>query len=282
MNENKVIPDKGFTHGGKFHADDVFATAVLKILNSDIIIQRGFEVPEDFDGIVYDIGRGKYDHHQEDKEIRENGVPYAAFGLIWREYGALLLGEEEAAHFDEHFVQPLDESDNTGCDNLIAEVISKYNPGWDSEESGDEAFNRAVAVAIEILNNHIKYVNGLKRAESLVMEAMHNSDGRILLLPCFAPWKDKVAGSSYQFVIYPSNRGGFCVQGVPVSREDRSLVCEMPSEWWGKTKEELAGMTGIEGFTFCHATGFLASANTLEEAKQIAEIAIEKNQMKNH
>ena len=25
------IPAKGFTHGGKFHADDVFATALLMI-----------------------------------------------------------------------------------------------------------------------------------------------------------------------------------------------------------------------------------------------------------
>ena len=61
-----IIPDKGFTHGSKFHSDDVFATAFLKILNPDIQIERGFEVPEDFDGIVYDIGRGKFDHHQTD------------------------------------------------------------------------------------------------------------------------------------------------------------------------------------------------------------------------
>ena len=52
------IPLRGFTHGSKFHSDDVFATAFLKIINPGIEIIRGFEVPEDFDGIVYDIGRG--------------------------------------------------------------------------------------------------------------------------------------------------------------------------------------------------------------------------------
>ena len=52
------IPLRGFTHGSKFHSDDVFATAFLKILNPGIEITRGFEVPENFDGIVYDIGRG--------------------------------------------------------------------------------------------------------------------------------------------------------------------------------------------------------------------------------
>ena len=49
------IPAKGFTHGGKFHADDVFSTALLQILRPDIQVTRGFVVPDDFDGIVYDL-----------------------------------------------------------------------------------------------------------------------------------------------------------------------------------------------------------------------------------
>ena len=52
------IPANGFTHAGKFHADDVFATALLQILRPDIKVTRGFVVPDDFDGIVYDIGFG--------------------------------------------------------------------------------------------------------------------------------------------------------------------------------------------------------------------------------
>ena len=36
------IPAKGFTHGGKFHADDVFATALLMIVRLDIKVTRGF------------------------------------------------------------------------------------------------------------------------------------------------------------------------------------------------------------------------------------------------
>ena len=66
----------------------------------DIEIIRGNEVPEDFDGIVYDIGRGKYDHHQLNKRVRENGIPYAAFGLLWEEYGSHFLGEKMAKVFD--------------------------------------------------------------------------------------------------------------------------------------------------------------------------------------
>ena len=63
-----------FTHSGKFHADDVFSAALLLYLNPEIMITRGNRVPEDFDGIVFDIGRGQYDHHQKDSRIRENGI----------------------------------------------------------------------------------------------------------------------------------------------------------------------------------------------------------------
>ncbi len=52
------IPANGFTHGGKFHADDVFSTALLQIVRPDIQITRGFTVPDDFEGIVYDVGGG--------------------------------------------------------------------------------------------------------------------------------------------------------------------------------------------------------------------------------
>lgn len=82
-----------FTHSGKFHADDVFSSALLLYLNPEITILRGNKVPEDFDGIIFDIGRGRYDHHQKDSRIRENGIPYAAFGLLWEELGTEILGE---------------------------------------------------------------------------------------------------------------------------------------------------------------------------------------------
>ena len=105
---------KAFTHSGKFHADDVFSYALLLYLNPAITITRGNKVPKDFDGIVFDIGRGKYDHHQKDSRIRENGIPYAAFGLLWEELGKGILGEELAAKFEESVIQPLDNNDNTG------------------------------------------------------------------------------------------------------------------------------------------------------------------------
>lgn len=270
------VPDQGFTHAGKFHSDDVFSTALLRLLHPQIRVERGFTVPEEFDGIVYDIGRGRFDHHQEDRETRENGIPYAAFGLLWREYGTMILDEKEAAEFDETFIQPLDESDNTGCDNVMAEMIAKFNPGWDEESDYDSRFWEAVEVAQKILENQLKSIQGLQRAKDVVQEAMDACDGQILVLPCYAPWKQQVIGSGYQFVVYPSNRGGYSIQGVPKSKEDRTLVCDFPQEWWGKSPEQLQQLSGIRDFRFCHATGFLASTDSRESAMQIAQMGLEQ------
>lgn len=131
-----------FTHSGKFHADDVFSAALLLYLNPEITITRGNKVPEDFEGIVFDIGRGQYDHHQKDSRIRENGVAYAALGLLWEALGAEILGEELAQKFDEAFVQPLDNNDNTGEKNELAALIGNFNPTWDATGATTKHFSR--------------------------------------------------------------------------------------------------------------------------------------------
>ena len=136
----KMIRQKdasAFTHNGKFHADDVFSSALLLYLNPEITITRGNKVPDDFDGIVFDIGRGRYDHHQKDSRIRENGIPYAAFGLLWEDLGCEILGDELAEKFDEAFVQPLDNNDNTGEKNELASLIGSFNPSWDENGGTD-------------------------------------------------------------------------------------------------------------------------------------------------
>ena len=168
------IPAKGFTHAGKFHADDVFATALLQLVRPDIQITRGFDVPEDFEGIVYDIGFGMFDHHQSPREMRPNGVPYAAFGLLWRVLGPGLVGERQARLVDENFVQPLDLNDNTGEPNSLCDAIGFFNPVWDEDGGADvqdQQFFAAVAVAKQILTRQIASANAVNRADDKVRAA---------------------------------------------------------------------------------------------------------------
>lgn len=285
LNEIRKKDAKAFTHGGKFHADDVFSAALLLYLNPEIQISRGNQVPEDFDGIVFDIGRGAYDHHQKDSRIRENGVPYAAFGLLWEALGAEILGEELALSFDETFVQPLDNNDNTGEKNELASLIGNFNPAWDAEGGTDEAFFQAVSVAGMILENKFERCRGNERADRRVEEILAEQERaikageipaenrQILILPEFVPCQKHLSETEIAFVIFPSNRGGYCIQ--PQKREySLNYKCSFPLAWLGLENEELEAASGIAGAVFCHKGGFLMTTETLEEAVQAAKISL--------
>ena len=278
-----------FTHSGKFHADDVFSAALLLYLNPEIMIKRGNRVPEDFDGIVFDIGRGQYDHHQKDSRIRENGIPYAAFGLLWEELGADILGEDLAQRFDEAFVQPLDNNDNTGEKNELATLIGNFNPTWDAEGSNDEAFFQAVSVAGMILENKFERFRGNERADKRIEEIYahheqavhdrekHRDDARILILPEFVPCQKFLSETEIAFVIFPSNRGGYCIQ--PQKKEySMNYKCSFPVEWLGLENEELAVATGLKSAGFCHKGGFLMTTGELADAVQVCRISMEQFQ----
>lgn len=276
LEEIKKKDAKAFTHGGKFHADDVFSSALLLYINPEIVISRGNKVPEDFDGIVFDIGRGRYDHHQKDSRVRENGVPYAAFGLLWEVLGKEILGEELAEKLDESFIQPLDINDNTGEKNELATLIGNFNPPWDAKGGNDEAFFQAVSVAGMILENKFERYRGNARADQRVEQVLeeHNPKDRILVLPEFIPCQKALAETEIAFVIFPSNRGGYCIQ--PQKREySMNYKCSFPSQWLGLEGEELVKETGLSSAVFCHKGGFLMTVGELEDAKAACKKALE-------
>lgn len=269
----REIPEVVYTHGGKFHADDVFSTALLQILRPDVTVRRVMQLPEDFDGFAYDIGWGEFDHHQADAPVRENGVPYAAFGLLWREYGASILGATEARRLDERFIQPLDLDDNTGCGGAIPDMIADFNPLWDSEVGADQRFWEAVTLARQILRNRIDNILAIGRAYRIVKAGLRKTKDKVLVLDVYCPWKPFTSKSPAKFVVYPSQRGGWSGQGVP-SPTGEGLKCSFPEEWAGKPAEELAAMTGIPTLRFCHNNRFLIAAETKEDARAACLLAL--------
>lgn len=272
------LPAHAFTHAGKFHADDVFAAALLRMVRPDIQIKRGFTVPEAFDGLVFDIGGGMFDHHFAGSPVRANGNPYAAFGLLWRALGPSLVGQQGADWLDERFVQNLDVNDCTGADNALADAIGSFNPVWDSQENPDDCFFKAVEVAKQILYNRIEEAKAVQRAEQLVRQAMKNIQGGILVLPCYVPWKTIVAGEpGVSFVVYPSQRGGFAAQGV-TEKGTRALRVPFPEAWAGQPAEELPTLSGIAGLKFCHASRFLITADSKADALEACRAALRAHQ----
>ena len=287
---------KAFTHSGKFHADDVFSSALLLYLNPQITITRGNRVPAGYDGIVFDIGRGRYDHHQRDSRVRENGVPYAAFGLLWEELGGEILGGTLAQRFDEEFVQPLDNNDNTGEKNELASLIGNFNPVWDETEAADGlteeerarglsvGFLRAVQVAGMVLENKFARYRADARADEkidqvLAMQETQGGDARILVLPEFVPCQKRLKETDTAFVIFPSNRGGYCIQ--PQKKPDSmNYKCSFPKRWLGLENEELQEATGLASAGFCHKGGFLMTVGDEADAIRACEISLEEYEQK--
>ncbi len=109
------------THNGKFHADEVFATAVLRHIYPDLIVRRSRdpEVIESGDfvydvGGVYDHEARRYDHHQNGALKRQDGLTRSAFGLIWLHYGKEYCEGDEGVWnlIDKRLVRGIDAGDN--------------------------------------------------------------------------------------------------------------------------------------------------------------------------
>ncbi|MGD9559153.1 MAG: MYG1 family protein [Oscillospiraceae bacterium] len=266
------LPELAFTHGGRFHADDVFSAALLQLLRPDIRIHRGYTVPKGFSGIVFDIGNGPFDHHAKGSPRRPNGTPYAAFGLLWRAYGHHFLPEEAAASFDEKFIQPLDIDDNNGTGHVLAVLIGSFNPTWDSDRDENDAFFEAVAVAKQLLHHRLDSLAALLRGRPIVEAALAKMTDGIVTLESFVPWKPILIPSTAEFVILPSPRGGYSVQCVPKDNRGTNKV-PFPPAWRGQPPEALRRLTGVADITFCHASGFMCSVGSVAGARALAQTA---------
>lgn len=267
------LPNKAVTHNGRFHADDVFSAALLKILNPEINISRVSSVPENFDGIVFDLVNGAFDHHNANMKYRDNGVPYASFGLLWNEYGHTLVPESAVKIFDESFIQPLDSQDNYGGNNMLCRVITQANPKWDSSDNPDECFFKVMEFAKFILLNEIESMKSTERATTIVKDALANQTNGIVTLSVGVPWKAILIPEPVYFVIYPSTRGGFNAQAVPKSIESNECKIYFPEKWRGQT-DDLMKFSGISDLTFCHSSGYLVATNSIEAAVKACETAI--------
>ncbi len=278
------------THGGVFHGDEVMATAILSAIGP-VALARTFRVPESTEAIVYDIGGGQYDHHQRGGNgARENGVPYSSAGLIWREYGRRLVSCEEAWSFvDQELIQGIDAVDNGNFPGVdypaklatISNLISGFNPDWDSEQKADDAFLEAVAFAQGVLARAIRSAESKVRAKALVDTAIVASEERIIILPQFAPWREYVLTSTDAkaiealYVVFPSNRGGYNVQAIPDTIGSFGNRKPLPEAWRGLPANDLQAASGVADANFCHKGGFIGGADSLNGALAMARKAIE-------
>ena len=216
------------THSGKFHADDAWAVAVLKILypQGEVVRTRDEAQVEAADfavdvGGIWDAATGRFDHHQKGfAGARSTGVPYASAGLVWKEFGARCVSLLAATHIGHHLsdneatdlahaidtdiVQYLDLSDVGAAKNApggygLSAVVSGFNPNWlDEQRLGYGAaadahrlsqFTRAMEMLTDIMINAVKYRVGALLSVGLVRQAEVLEEGRLLFLENGAmPW----------------------------------------------------------------------------------------------
>lgn len=287
---------KLITHNDRFHADDVCVMATLRILFGEQIIEvirtRDETLIQSAD-IVFDVGNiydpelNRFDHHQaEGAGQRENKIPYASFGLVWKKFGAKICGSQEVADMiDKKIVQVIDASDNgyslyeyTSPDikeYVIDTICGAFGATWKEEDNYDEAFFEIVDIVEKILRREIKIAQDKHEVVPLIEKVYtQTQDKRIIVLEEYYPWSDVL--SKYEevlFVISPSKdktqwRVNALQQKRFVNKKDFPLV------WAGLRDTEFERVSGVTGALFCHRKLFLVVAQTRESAILLAQKAL--------
>lgn len=284
------------THDGNYHADEVFATAILLSIypQAEVIRTRDEETIQKADividvGYEYDHEKKRYDHHQaQGAGERENGIPYSACGLVWKHYAEQLAGSKETAQaIDEKLIQNIDAIDNgiayppNEHDNkpyTITAVIESLKPVYDEGHSPQEAFEEAVQLAKRILRREIIIAQAQEKAAKIVKQRLEEQqDKQYLILEEHLPWKKTVIEESDKlFVVFQKSDGGWAISTVPVERGNFKARKDLPEAWAGLQGEALVEASGIQGAQFCHRGRFLAVAQTKEAAIALVEQALQE------
>lgn len=299
FNKKKIL----VTHDGTFHADDLFATAVLSILNDGNIKIIRTRDPKMFErgDYVYDVGgeynisKNIFDHHQkEGAGVRPNGIPYASFGLVWKTYGEKICGSKEVADIiDINLAQPIDAIDN-GVDIVkpifsgvmpysVINLFYNYLPTWkESNKNIDQIFKEQVKEAEKLLLREIEVMKSFIEGKNIILENYKNTeDKRIIIVDINFPrylYQDTLSALTEPlYIVMPSGHSSMwkveCIHKSPVSLECRKLF---PEAWRGffDNNPKLKEITGISDVTFCHRSGFLAITLSKEGAIKLAQKAL--------
>jgi len=282
-------------HDGNFHADDVFASAILKLIypNAKIIRTRNKYRLDNADvridvGGKYNSKTGDYDHHQESfKEKRDNGIPYASAGLIWKHFGRRLVKSDEGwQYIEDALIQPIDAHDNgmkiyeTNVIEpfTIGHMISTFLPKWDEESNFYREFMYALRFAEKLMIRMIEYANSIETGNNKLRKALSKSDGEILIIespiPPFARFLCEE--SSIKFVVYEDEGGKWRAKGVPIKFGSFELRTSFPKEWGGLMDDELQKVSGVKDAIFCHKSLFIASASSKKGILKMVKLALRK------
>ncbi len=237
-------------------------------------------------GMKYDPSKRLFDHHQpEGAGARPNGIPYASFGLVWKEYGAKLAGgEREAEIIDQKLVQAVDAHDNgVTTAKYTFEGVQEYSLGdffksfIDSRDPEHlyTAFMHVVGLAKDLI---LREINLAKRviADEEKISAYYQAapDKRLVVIEeDLKGWaKFMREKPEVLYVAFPRPDGHWTLGAIQddyyISRKP------LPKSWAGLSDGELQRISGVSDAIFCHRNLFMAAAATKEGAVKLAEVAL--------
>lgn len=292
------------THSGSCHADDAISVAILVALHpgATVVRSRSPEVWATCDFLVdvggeYDPARNRFDHHQKGfSERRDNGVRYAASGLVWKAYGGHYVSSvyhgltglqalAVAQEVDERLIQHADAVDvgdwAPGEPHFsLSGIVNSMNSTWQEDSDQDDArFADAVALVSIVLRNLVREVIAELRAAQKVRAGRRSADGRILVLEeARLPFDPVICKEmpDVLFVVYPESQGEqHQVRVVPQVLGTFDAREDLPASWGGLRDVELAEVTGVSDAVFCHTGLFICGAKSQEGAIRMAELAVE-------
>ena len=262
---------RGITHAGMFHADDVLSAAFLYLTFGITEFVRTNDVNSvdiGEDDIVFDIGGGKFDHHQKDSPVRQNGIPYAAFGLLWKEYaGKLGLNAWAINRFDEDFAQYIDQTDNFGQAKYPNTFSAMVSAMWNKDIDN---FNEVVTMTVPFLDGLIKrylYLVGQYKAAEKEIYGSENYGGvkgQVSVFVTDTHYDSQVLTAlDVKYVIEPALR-------APVEYKDTAVsLRSMDSENY-----PIEAVEGKDGCYFIHKNKFTSGFDTKESAISAAKSSL--------
>lgn len=282
-----MLIERLYTHAGRPHLDDAYCAFIAKTLGCDDI-RRVNKLPEDVDVFNYmgviaaDIGDGVYDHHDYCTPERDDGYTHCAASLMWKWFGTYVVKElfptcqrpdKIAKRIDREILSTIAAYDNgEGPDGVytIYQEANSFVPAWNSTKSMDEAFEEMVDFAKKITVRVGENAISIQEAEPIVAKAISKMEDGIIVLPQFAPWQAYVIpNDDARFVVFPSNRGGWILQGVPIGHGMKTIRCSFDKKWLGKAGAEAEELW--HGMTFCHPGNFMAAFTTKHSAINAAK-----------